>query len=208
MRFWEGQSASLLGCVFSQWTFYIACHSMAWILSHLQMWLMIPCLAQSLKCGSILVLSSGVMQKGISSSVDNPTVPDMSVLPCRGGGAAKKQQIIFIPLLSSVPCRKHVGAELALSDREPVLSARVSYLSPLLHALSQMHSWIMLCSELMVKTWFAQKWVCWLYLTEARSSVCHERQIHDTQDKDYFRIMEKIYSYLFVQRDYKILHWI
>lgn len=130
LRFWEGQSASLLGCVFSQGTFYIACRSMAWILAHLQMWLMIPCLAQSLKCGSVLVLSSGWCRRRISSSVYNPTAPSTSVLPCRGGSAAKKCQILFIPLLSSVPCWVYVGVELALSDRGPVLPVKIGFPVP------------------------------------------------------------------------------
>lgn len=52
----------------------------------------------------------------------------MSVLPCRGD--TKEQQILFIPLLSSVPCRRYAGAELALSDREPVLPVRVNFPVP------------------------------------------------------------------------------
>lgn len=54
-----------------------------------------------------------------------------------------------------------------------------------------MHSWTTLCSELVVKTWFAQRWVCCLYLTDGRSSTCHERQIHNEQDKDCFELWRK-----------------
>lgn len=37
LRLLEGQSASLLSCVFSQGTFYIVCCNVAWIITHLQM---------------------------------------------------------------------------------------------------------------------------------------------------------------------------
>lgn len=127
LRFWEGLSASFPGCVFSQGMFYIACHSMAWILAHLQMWLIIPCLASVAQYWFYQV---EWCKRRISSSFYNPTALNVSVLPCRGGGAAKKCQILFIPLLSSVPCWGYVGAELPLSDREPVLPVIVGFPVP------------------------------------------------------------------------------
>lgn len=181
LRFWVGQSASLLGCVLSQGTFYIACHSMAWILAHLQMWLMIPCLARSLKCSSVLVISSGVLQKEDNLPqfiIEQLPVWVSCLVEVEGLQRSSKSYLSLCCLL----CLAEGMLELSLLWVTGSLCYQWELvpLPPLLHASSQMHFWTMLCPELVVKAWFAQKWLCCLYLTEARSSICHERQTNNT----------------------------
>lgn len=56
-------------------------------------------------------------RRRISSLVYNPIAPNVSILPCRGGGSAKKQQILLSALLCALqrvccswPCSEWQGA--------------------------------------------------------------------------------------------------